>query len=75
MSYKRKSRRYRQKKNRRKTAKGNWRWSYYRGLYKKSPKKTPKKNTIRRLRRYTLREESPITPDEYYNQYLNPNRY
>ena len=36
MPYKKQSRR---KRYRRKTAKGNWRWTYYRGLHKKTPEK------------------------------------
>ena len=71
MPYKKTSK---QKRYRRKTAKGNWQWSYYRGLYKKIPKKTPKKKP-KRLNRRTLRNESPLTPPEYYNKYLNPNTY
>ena len=87
MPYKKQSRR---KRYRRKTAKGNWRWTYYRGLHKKTPeskakktpkikaKKTPKikaKKTPKRLRRRTVRRYSPVTPPGYYNQYLNPNIY
>ena len=71
MPYKRQSRR---KRHRRKTAKGNWRWSYYRGLHKKTPKRKAKRNP-KRLRRQTVNNESPLTPPKYYNQYLNPDIY
>ena len=64
----------RRKKHRRKTAKGNWRWTYYRGLHKKTPKKTPKKKP-KHLNRRTLRNDSPLTPPGYYNKYLNPDIY
>ena len=75
MPYKRQSRR---KRHRRKTAKGNWRWSYYRGLHKKTPTRKAKRNAKRnpkRLRRQTVNNESPLTPPKYYNQYLNPDIY
>ena len=39
-------------------------------LDKKTPKKSPK-----HPRRRTLKKASPLTPDGFYNQYLNPRRY
>ena len=69
MPYRRK-RRTKRRGHRSRTAKGNWRWTYYRGLHKKTPKKSPK-----HPRRRTLKKASPLTPDGFYNQYLNPRRY
>ena len=72
MPYSRK-RRTKRRGSRSKTARGKfkWRWSHNRGLYKKTP--TPK--SPRRSKRRTLKKASPLTPDGFYNQYLNPSRY